>query len=87
MISVMPGQGPPVDVEGSQDENAGVGGDEDIPDMMPAGAESAREADAGEPALLSDRAQRPNGRMSSLRHCLKTSKDTLDPREVRESVQ
>ena len=58
MISVMPispdenidpgadGQGPPVDGEGRQDENVGVGGDEDMPDMMPTGAESAREADA-----------------------------------------
>ena len=58
MISVMPirpdenidpgadGQGPPVDVEGSQDENAGVGGDGDMLDMVPTGAESAQEADA-----------------------------------------
>ena len=40
------GQGPPVDVEGSQDENAGVAGDEDMSDMVLTGADSAQEADA-----------------------------------------
>ena len=40
------GQGPPVDVEGSQDENAGVGGDEDMPEIVLTCTETAQEADA-----------------------------------------
>ena len=57
MISVMPispdnndqgadGHEPAVDIEGGQDGRHAVGDDEDMPDMMPAGAESAQEADA-----------------------------------------
>ena len=35
-----------VAVEGTRDENAGIGGDEDMPDMVPTGAEGSQEADA-----------------------------------------
>ena len=57
MISVMPispdnndqgadGHEPAVDVEGGQDGRHAVGDDQDMPDMMPTGAESEQEADA-----------------------------------------
>ena len=58
MISVIPispdndndqgadGHEPAVDIEGGQDGRDAVGDDENMPDMMPAGAESAQEADA-----------------------------------------
>ena len=66
MISVMPispdenvdsgadGQGPPVDVEGNQDENDGGGGDEDMPDTMPTGERGRKKQMPGEPASLSN---------------------------------
>ena len=40
------GHEPAVDVEGGQDGRHAVGDDEDMPDMMPTGAESEQEADA-----------------------------------------
>ena len=40
------GYEPAVDIEGGQDRRAEVGDDENMPDAMPAGAESAQEDDA-----------------------------------------